>query len=691
VFITNILSVKKKIAGLIRDTIVKILSREIKGYVYSFVPGVGPGGDVFVAQSVKNQEFNLVKLNVSMYFLRNFKIDKSKLLENECNTLLFCEHPNIIKPLLTKKCRLNVLLRLCFNRKWFCSYMYPFTTGNSLEEILKMYRIDLSIILSLAYQLSKTTEYLHGKRIFNINYDLKALKVEGGFKTKTPVNLRLSHFQKVINCNTGLVPMQGKGKKINNVICEDFQLQDYKKLVRLILGLFVENEPLFFNGNDIQVEYYKDLIPESLMPFLSPGTEKEPGHSIRRLTQELQRLTNPDKLETAKKELKKHAVQYLDIIENEEGIKFIIPVHWYEKNAVLGVIAKKQLSVKVDFDIKRLILDFGKSKSEAVVLFSTLNKIPVYTESEYIHCDAPLVSCIIVLTANDLFVYGHLIPSILRNSRQFDIEIIIVYNGKGADLSLFSDFKLIRSEYGWVSKAYNKGAEAAKGKYLAFFHDDCMLSDPEWIPKCLKLLSGKVTAVSPEINDKNIFFQAAKCVPLVISSVQFRGLGGFDETFYCGLEDVDFTLNLYQKKRQIARCGFKYFHFNGMSTLLFMDIGAPLFKKLFYYHAIPKHILSKKVEKARFLRIYDPRFEHNLYHIYSLKEKIYLFEKNKGYLQKKGRSAYTNQVKQFKELYKKRYAGCVEDLNSPDQKLITAYQEYTFNGERPSSMVRGGF
>src|SRR5580698_10058309 len=97
---------------------------------------------------------------------------------------------------------------------------------------------------------------------------------------------------------------------------------------------------------------------------------------------------------------------------------------------------------------------------------------------------APLMSCIILLTANDLFVANHLIPSILANSKGHDIEILIVYNGLGADLDLFRRFDVSVAEFGCVAKGYNQGVNRARGKYVAIFHDDCMLADENWIEKC---------------------------------------------------------------------------------------------------------------------------------------------------------------------------------------------------------------
>lgn len=48
------------------------------------------------------------------------------------------------------------------------------------------------------------------------------------------------------------------------------------------------------------------------------------------------------------------------------------------------------------------------------------------------------MSCIVFLICNDVFVKNYLLPSIIRNSGDHPVEIIIVYNGVGCNLA---DFK----------------------------------------------------------------------------------------------------------------------------------------------------------------------------------------------------------------------------------------------------------
>ncbi len=51
----------------------------------------------------------------------------------------------------------------------------------------------------------------------------------------------------------------------------------------------------------------------------------------------------------------------------------------------------------------------------------------------------------------------------------------------------------------WVAKGYNAGVRMAKGEYVAIFHDDCQINDPNWIEKCISMLNQEVWAVTPEI------------------------------------------------------------------------------------------------------------------------------------------------------------------------------------------------
>jgi hypothetical protein len=210
--------------------------------------------------------------------------------------------------------------------------------------------------------------------------------------------------------------------------------------------------------------------------------------------------------------------------------------------------------------------------------------------------NSPFISCIILLTANDLFVANHLIPSIIRNSKDHDIEILIVYNGLDADLNLFRRFDVSVSEFGCVSKGYNQGVNRSHGKYVAIFHDDCVLADANWIQKCISLLQDGYVAVSPEIRNSNFLgagepFVVAKNVPLVIDRERFLLLGGYDERYYIGYEDFDVTYQILSSGADFSKVELDYIHFNGMSTALMFGDKRPLYRSLFALDLLPRNAI----------------------------------------------------------------------------------------------------
>ena len=182
------------------------------------------------------------------------------------------------------------------------------------------------------------------------------------------------------------------------------------------------------------------------------------------------------------------------------------------------------------------------------------------------------VSCIILSNLNDLFVKERLIPSILDNSKLYNIEIIVVDNSPDHTFDYDdNDIKIIRSKPWHIPKGYNKGASEANGKYLAFFHDDCILYDDKWIEKLTKHLDNTIWAVSPEkqegYSDGN-YTMFLKEVPLMMEKKNFLDIGGYDETYYVGFEDVLLCQTIVDKGKQIKHVPIKHFHYKGMSTVL---------------------------------------------------------------------------------------------------------------------------
>jgi hypothetical protein len=150
-----------------------------------------------------------------------------------------------------------------------------------------------------------------------------------------------------------------------------------------------------------------------------------------------------------------------------------------------------------------------------------------------------------------------------------------VCNGPREAQALPPGVRALRSEWGVVSASYNAGAAAARGEYLAFFHDDCVLEDPRWIEKCLQRLERGAHAVAGEY--RNIAevggvpvppLPVAKCVPLFLRRADFEQAGGYDERHYIGYEDLDFTLSLAAHGRKLVATDLQLVHFHGMSSTL---------------------------------------------------------------------------------------------------------------------------
>ncbi|MEX0957989.1 MAG: glycosyltransferase [Burkholderiales bacterium] len=207
---------------------------------------------------------------------------------------------------------------------------------------------------------------------------------------------------------------------------------------------------------------------------------------------------------------------------------------------------------------------------------------------------APLVSCIIVVTENLLFVREQLLPSLAENSGSSAIEVILVCNGTATYDPGLSWLRGIRSEFGAVSVAYNHGAAIARGRFLAFFHDDCVIDDPLWIEKCTQRLQRGGDVVAGEYRElgeiAGIAFPplpVAKSVPLFMRRADFEETGGYDEFHYIGYEDLDFTLDLAKRGKHMVATDLRLRHYNGMSSTLKYN-PVPGLAELYALAALPR-------------------------------------------------------------------------------------------------------
>lgn len=229
--------------------------------------------------------------------------------------------------------------------------------------------------------------------------------------------------------------------------------------------------------------------------------------------------------------------------------------------------------------------------------FAQLNGFPPPYASASIpeHAEEPVVSCVVVVNENLSFVREQLLPSLAANSRQ-PIEVVLVYNGEAEDAALPG----LRSEWGAVAAAYNAGARAARGRYLALFHDDVVIDDPRWIETCVAALEAGAGAVSPEFRRMETIagvavppLPVAKCVPLVMRAGDFRASGGFDEFHYVGYEDLDFSLSLASRGLKLAAVRVALRHFSGMSSTL-KYCPAPGLATLYALAALPAPAIVRR-------------------------------------------------------------------------------------------------
>ena len=195
------------------------------------------------------------------------------------------------------------------------------------------------------------------------------------------------------------------------------------------------------------------------------------------------------------------------------------------------------------------------------------------------------ISCIIINTFNDFFVKNRTIPSILETTRQLDkwnIEIIVIDNSGNDDFKKDNthltnkNIRIVKSEPYHLPKAFNRGVKEAKSKYIAIFHDDCEILEDNWVPLMTEPLNDMVYATGTEMHkginkgaDYNHDRPYLKEVPLVMEKDRFMEIGGYDEKYYWGFEDVMFSEKITKKyKKVIKEVPIKYLHFNGMSTKL---------------------------------------------------------------------------------------------------------------------------
>jgi hypothetical protein len=244
---------------------------------------------------------------------------------------------------------------------------------------------------------------------------------------------------------------------------------------------------------------------------------------------------------------------------------------------------------------KLILLEIKTNKnnlnSAIIDFFSIINNYPNYYDFKYndfSNSKKPVISCIILLTMNDLFVKNQLIPSIIKNSIGEKIEIIIVDNSEENRVNKFKNFKYIKSNAYHISKALNKGAKYSKGEYLAFFQDDVILDDSQWIKKSLKKLNDTTYAVSTKID--NI---VARNELLIIKKKIFEEINGYDENIFTGQEEIDLSFNIFSRGKKIEKINTKTQHLGAISTILLTSSKSKEINELVSYNILCSSIIKK--------------------------------------------------------------------------------------------------
>ncbi len=328
-----------------------------------------------------------------------------------------------------------------------------------------------------------------------------------------------------------------------------------------------------------------------------------------------------------------------------------VPEHFYDKQHLLDCLNPPQrrslgdawefavedvaASIRVRLAVRREGVDRDGVWTR---LFARLHGYPDYGHVEmgaFRNATEPLLTCVVLLTANERFVARHLIPSIVANGAGFPVEILVVYNGVGLSPGALGDLPVIRSDFGCVSRGYNVGVRAARGRYVALFHDDCMVGSPDWIPQSIAMIEGGHAAVTPELQHKPTGmggeFVLAKNVPLVMRRQDFVDLGGYDEFHYAGYEDQDFTYELLSRGMSIGGLDLPYLHLSGMSTVALLSRAPELFGTLFGFNALA-HDTIRDLRHEVLQRIKD-RPEIMLT---AVRDTDYIVKKHRAYFERQG-------------------------------------------------------
>lgn len=218
---------------------------------------------------------------------------------------------------------------------------------------------------------------------------------------------------------------------------------------------------------------------------------------------------------------------------------------------------------------------------------------------------SPLVTIIIPVFNKWQFTY-HCLGSIQKNTSGVEYEIVVIDNAStDATPQLFeriSGLTYVRNQTNAnFAGGNNQGAKIARGKYLMFLNNDTEAT-PGWLNALVDelehnsragIVGGRLLYPNNTIQHAGIVFGADK-VPyhalagakrddprvtqrntfpavtgacLMISKTDFGALGGFDERYINGLEDVDLCLKMKDLGREIIyRPDCVAYHYESISS-----------------------------------------------------------------------------------------------------------------------------
>jgi Glycosyl transferase family 2 len=275
------------------------------------------------------------------------------------------------------------------------------------------------------------------------------------------------------------------------------------------------------------------------------------------------------------------------------------PTTTWPPESVAGTLAKLHSGVQVkleagDSGLSSIELR-GAKPYEINNVFAHLNGYPEHPPGvleRFRNSESPLVSCILLLPFNELFARNAILPAIIRHSHPHPIEIIVVLAGFGVNRRPITHLKLLDSELTSIAKGYNLGVRKARGEYIALFHDDCFIEDPQWIDQALQRLADGATAVTPEF-DQWRTVPVAKAVPLIMRRRDYERLGGYDEYYFAGVEDMDLTVSILAGGGEVHRVGIGYRHLRGMGTSLILHEEPHQLKMLYGYQVLPAQVIER--------------------------------------------------------------------------------------------------